>query len=138
MPLKIGDFGGHDKIKPAELRSHRWFGRENVASRIRALTHRARMNQAGRDESEYIGTIYKNGLEGVPWDGNRNVDAGRARGLCRVSRALRAVANHGAARPGQANLELAFRHRLAGRPRTHTRIARPLQRPYDRSLDGDV
>lgn len=55
MTTPFGDFAGKDKLAPEQLRSHRWFGRENVPSQIRALTHRTRMNQAGRDESEYMG-----------------------------------------------------------------------------------
>jgi hypothetical protein len=38
-----------------QLRSHRWFGTDdNVPSKLRAMTHRVRMNQAGRDENEYM------------------------------------------------------------------------------------
>jgi dihydroxy-acid dehydratase len=53
--LEFGDFNRKPRLKPEQLRSHRWFGRENVPSKVRAFTHRTRMNQAGRDESEYMG-----------------------------------------------------------------------------------
>jgi dihydroxy-acid dehydratase len=52
----MADFANKPKRSSEELRSHRWFGADdNVPSKLRALTHRTRMNQAGRDESEYMG-----------------------------------------------------------------------------------
>lgn len=55
MTSEFGNFNDKPKVDPEQLRSHRWFGRENVPSKVRSFTHRTRMNQAGRDESEYLG-----------------------------------------------------------------------------------
>lgn len=52
---RFGDFNGKPQIRPEELRSHLWFGHENVPSKVRSFTGRARMTQAGRDESEFMG-----------------------------------------------------------------------------------
>ena len=52
----MADFLNKPKRPYEQLRSHRWFGTDDtVPSRLRAMTHRTRMNQAGRDESEYVG-----------------------------------------------------------------------------------
>jgi hypothetical protein len=50
------EFSNKPKRSYEQLRSHRWFGTDdNVPSKMRAMTHRCRMNQPGRDESGYVG-----------------------------------------------------------------------------------